>query len=501
MHGGNLAGNRNSSHGTVYVTNFNMYGGKICGNTGRETGGVYVSNNSSFNMYGGEITDNCTTYWSSGGGVYNYGSFTVSGSAKIYGNSIPSPNYDKMLVNNICLQQKINVGELAEDAYLGISIRNGTFNYIDGSFIGLNNSGKDIDYLLENHFFDDAGLHVHSLGDLIAEVPATCSAKGMKEHYTCTVAGCNTYFNSAKESVTKEKLDIPMTDHTLEKFSGINATCTEDGLTDGECCTVCKTVTKEQTIIPKIQHDYQKGEIVDPTETEAGYITYTCSNCGDSYNETIPALGHTHDYREEVIQPTCTEKGYKIFTCSGCGESYNDNYTDALGHDLETTEVEPNFKDDGYTLHSCKRCDYYYDDNVTPALGHDFSGEPSKWIWAENYFTAKATFECVRGDNCTIEIQATVDEKQTTATCTQAGDVVFIATVVSGGNTFTDTKTVSGTTIPHKYDITVWEWDGLKSAKLNYECSVCGDCGSVTTDAVIEKTEPTCHADGIITYM
>lgn len=500
MYGGNLAGNKGFYYGAVFVTTFNMYGGKICGNSGYTAGGVYVNVGATFDMYGGEITDNSTTYWGSGGGVHSSGSFTVSGSAKIYGNTIPSPNYDKILVNNLCLQNKINVGELNEDAYIGTSVKNGSFNYLDGSFIGTNNSGKDVDYLLEHNFFDDTGEHVHSLGELIAEVPATCSSTGMQAHYTCTVSGCDAYFDSSKTKVSKQTLEIPTAEHSPEKVEGRPATCTEDGLTDGEKCSVCRTVIKEQQTIPRTGHNYEKSGEKPPTETEAGYTEYTCANCGDSYKDTIPETGHTHDYKAEVVLPDCTEQGYTVYTCAGCEDSYEDDYTDALGHNLTQTEVKATCEDGGYIRHSCTRCDYSYDDNEMPALGHDYSDGLSRWEWAENYFNAKAIFECTRGDNHSEEVSAEVDEERTTATCTQAGDVTFIAIVIFEGITYSDTREVTGTTVPHKYVLGEWVWNGAESASVTYTCSVCGDSGSATGEAKEERTEPTCETDGAVTY-
>jgi|GEM_PF-1703156 len=58
------------------------YGGATCG------GGVYNAENATFTMTGGEISGNysCDTPNEDGGGVYNAGTFTVGGTAKITGN-------------------------------------------------------------------------------------------------------------------------------------------------------------------------------------------------------------------------------------------------------------------------------------------------------------------------------------------------------------------------------------------------------------------------------
>ena len=76
-------------------------------------------------------------------------------------------------------------------------------------------------------------------------------------------------------------------------------------------------------------------------------MTYTCSICGDSYTESIPATGeHTYDnacdaecnecgYVREVGEhtyesavttaPTCGAEGVMTYTCSICGDSYTES--------------------------------------------------------------------------------------------------------------------------------------------------------------------------------
>ena len=45
-------------------------------------------------------------------------------------------------------------------------------------------------------------------------------------------------------------------------------------------------------------------------------MTYTCAGCGDSYTETIPALGHDYVRTEQ--------DGQYVYTCTRCGESYTE---------------------------------------------------------------------------------------------------------------------------------------------------------------------------------
>ena len=82
------AGNFRGYGGGVLVSStgaFNMFGGEITRNTARSGGGVYVDG--MFSMSGGTI---CGNTESSGGGVYVYlsGTFNMSGSAAITGNTV-----------------------------------------------------------------------------------------------------------------------------------------------------------------------------------------------------------------------------------------------------------------------------------------------------------------------------------------------------------------------------------------------------------------------------
>ena len=43
---------------------------------------------------------------------------------------------------------------------------------------------------------------------------------------------------------------------------------------------------------PAQVHNYQQTAAQTATCTQAGSVTYTCTDCGESYTETIPALGH-----------------------------------------------------------------------------------------------------------------------------------------------------------------------------------------------------------------
>ena len=84
-------------------------------------------------------------------------------------------------------------------------------------------------------------------------------------------------------------------------------------------------------------HSY-KDVVTAPTCTAKGYTTHTCA-CGDSYVDTyVDALGHAWDNGKVTKEPTETETGVKTFTCTRCGETKTETIP-ATGSDVDVTEM------------------------------------------------------------------------------------------------------------------------------------------------------------------
>ena len=115
-------------------------------------------------------------------------------------------------------------------------------------------------------------------------------------------------------------------------------------------------------------HNYQVTARTAPTCTEAGSITYTCAACGDSYTQTVPALGH--DYDAVVTAPTCGNGGYTTYTCTRCGDSYTE-VLPATGHHYTASVSAATCTQPGETTYTCTGCGDSYTE-TTPALGHDY---------------------------------------------------------------------------------------------------------------------------------
>lgn len=96
-----------------------------------------------------------------------------------------------------------------------------------------------------------------------------------------------------------------------------------------------------------------------------------------------PSSGHTHNYSSSITQePTCTLTGVKTFTCE-CGDSYTQTVA-ALGHNWEIKTQVPTEYDEngelvtqGYTIYRCSRCgeEYKSEDGTAPPAAVSPGGE------------------------------------------------------------------------------------------------------------------------------
>ena len=116
------------------------------------------------------------------------------------------------------------------------------------------------------------------------------------------------------------------------------------------------------------EHSYVSAVTREPGCTEEGIRTYTCS-CGDSYTQSIAALGH--NYSASRTEPTCTASGETRYNCSRCYHSYSESIA-PLGHRYTARVTAPSCLEAGYTTHTCTVCADTYRDGYTDPTGHSF---------------------------------------------------------------------------------------------------------------------------------
>ena len=207
--------------------------------------------------------------------------------------------------------------------------------------------------------------HVHA-EEPIYGYNATCTEDGLSDGVRC--ADC--------EEILVAQEVIPAVGHIETIQQGREATCTEDGLTDGLYCWECWEVFEEQEVIPASGHTEVIDEAVAPTCTEKGLSEGKhCSKCNEVLVEQTELPANGHNYTSVVTAPTATENGLTEYTCSVCGDSYTEEIVpidfmltqynrSVVGYNGEATFVIPAvFEDTGkwyrvvalheYALYQC----------------------------------------------------------------------------------------------------------------------------------------------------
>ncbi len=335
----------------------------------------------------------------------------------------------------------------------------------------------------------------HQWDNGVVTTPATCAAEGVRT-YHCTL--CD-------ESKTEPIAKLP---HTPVVDPAVAPTCTSTGLTEGSHCSVCGQVIVAQTVVEKIPHNYVESVETPATCTTDGQKKFTCSVCGDSYTEVIPATGHIKDAGVVITEPTCTEAGKMHYTCTVCGEEWDEvlpatghtwdegtivtpatctengsmEHTcltcgfaenvviPATGHNYEDTVTPPTCTEDGYTTHTCTVCGYTYTDTPVAALGHK--------VEVQNAKDATCTEPGYTGDSVCTVCGETIE----------TGEVIP-ATGHSYGETWESNETshwhacACGDTIDAADHTFQWVIDkeatATEAGSKHQECTVCGYQGAM----------------------
>ena len=285
------------------------------------------------------------------------------------------------------------------------------------------------------------------------------------------------------------------------------ATCSKEGVRKFTC-TWCGN-TKTEAIPATGEHklatreDNQKA----PTCGKDGFydlVTY-CTECGTVTkieNKTVPATGN-HNYTSEVtIEAGCESAGLMTYTCTVCGDSYTKEIS-PTGHNYTKVVTKPTCTEGGYTTYTCACGDSYVADK-TDALGHSFgdwtqSKAPSCTEEGEEHR------ECTRcGHVETQKVPVTAHNHVavvTLPTCTTGGYTTYTCAC---GDSYVADKTDA---LGHSFS----DWTQSKAPSCTEEGEErreCTRCGEVETRsvAVVDHTyesvvtRPTCTEGGYTTY-
>ena len=251
----------------------------------------------------------------------------------------------------------------------------------------------------------------------------------------------------------------------------------------------------------------QTVTLTDVTKTTSG-------TCDEGLTITYTATGKTDDGKAVEATTVVNQEGGKhaydaTFTwaednssatvdlkCPACGK-------ELTGQEATVTqeETEATCEDEGKIVYTAtftpEDGDAVTDTKTvktSDALGHDYS-EPV-FTWADDNKTATAEFTCGRCDKKeTVDAKVTEDTSNSSATCTEAGEVVYTATVEFEGKEYTDTKTVEVEALGHNYSDPVYTWTWLDDEKTelagsaSFTCERCGDKQTVDLDLTSEITK------------
>jgi len=212
----------------------------------------------------------------------------------------------------------------------------------------------------------------------VAEVPATCTTKGVAAHQKCSL--CAKLFD-----LTGAAIDAPaVIDYYGEKKDGAHAwgneieedpeTCTDAGVKAHKVCADCDAWLVDGVAVDNAKND--KGE--DLRELAAKIPAH-----GTAYTKRLSGLNSKDG-------PTCTQGVYQGIPtdpiCEKCDlPAYWKAPTEHAGTvDHINQNVAPNYDctKPTYTVHVCSACDYQWvTDYVAPAkTAHVFKGADGKYI-------------------------------------------------------------------------------------------------------------------------
>ena len=321
----------------------------------------------------------------------------------------------------------------------------------------------------------------------------TCVTAGNTEYTYCD--GCSKLLSGTNE-------EIPATGHSY------SSAWEKDGTHHWHKAS-CE---HESVISTKENHIWDNGVVtLEPTCTEIGSIKYTCTICGQTKDEDLPANGHSESDWIIDISVTCGRDGKSHTECTVCEEKLNEQTTPATGnhsHDDGTVTLEPTCTEIGSIKYTCTVCGHTKDEDLS-ANGHS----ESDWI-------VDITVTCGRNGKshteCTV-CEEKLNEQTTPATgnhsyddgtvtleptCTEIGSIKYTCTVC--GHTKDEDLSANGhSESDWIVDITV---TCGRNGKSHTECTVCEEklneqttpaTGNHSYDDGTVTLEPTCTETGI----
>lgn len=316
-----IANNNGVGGGGVYnAGTFTMNGGAISGNTSWKNGaGVY--NVGTFSLISGEITGNSATISETnnlncnGAGVYTTGTMTMSGGS-ITNNNAKGSAGGILVEGGVCTMTGGEISGNTTQSYSGGGVfagGTGVFNMSGGSITG--NTAKQFGGAIA--VTSTASRPIYVTGGVING--NTCGASTCGADIYVTTDG-NVAAATLGQGCIQYKLYL---DNTNNRYSPSNAHLVSSS-----------TLTKNYGYIYVMTgsaHSFGEWTVtLQPGCTTTGTRTRTCTVCGATEEEVIPATGHS--FTEETVAPDCTNNGYTRSYCTVCGYEQSRTVLPTTGH-------------------------------------------------------------------------------------------------------------------------------------------------------------------------
>ena len=164
----------------------------------------------------------------------------------------------------------------------------------------------------------------------------------------------------------------------------IAPTCTAQGFTT-YTCSKCGHSYRDNYTEPKA-HSYGDWVVTNSaTCTAEGAEKRSCTGCGDMQTQSIPALGHYYEAKQ--INATCMQYAYVRYTCTRCGDSYDERgggYTEwsttkpsGVNESLIETKIEYRYQTKQFTTAATAALEGWIHCGTTTQWGP--YGEWSQW--------------------------------------------------------------------------------------------------------------------------
>ena len=245
-------------------------------------------------------------------------------------------------------------------------------------------------------------------------------------------------------------------------------------------------------------HTYEVTNEVAGNCGVAGEKTYTCTGCGHTYTEEIPATGE-HSFEEGVRPATCTEPAKAGMICTVCGAVDGEltvvDGSEPLGHDFQLDTSLEGYKpatctEGGLDTFKCSRCDAT-ETKETAAIGH-------KWDNGLLVDDCEGQYVLYTCENCSETMKEYTglgevreheweETGREDATCTEAGEITYTCKLCG------KVRTEEITALGHDMVDTVVPATCQAEGYTKHECSRC-DYTEENTD--ITPIDPNGHVAG-----